>query len=454
MEGRWVVQYATRDGVVERPVDLSQTRIAVLAPAGDGYEEILGEGFEDGGFAVHGVPAGPYFLIHGEEDQKAVTGFQDDRDFLQVSRTELGRPDRVLSERPPEVALDLDGLSPWQKLDTLFVLSPEVSALELVPVGTSESSDVRVEAGATEIRGQTFEWTDALIDPAHGDRSYIFQRSYRDFPVPHTAVSRAVELPELEVAIGDQNVIAGTLEEVPEDRTFRLSISPGDVVGAIRMSHPSVRSAWTFVYLEAQPRWGIAGKVCATPFVTYDGIFGPDGTVEAVDADLPYGDPFPPDWDRFLVVETHAFDFDIEENYEPGRYWGHIRRTTALDRVGDEPLAPLVTAPQAPAIDGVDGFAGPRGVGETPELTWSPPIVGEPTQYLVGVYRSFRWVDENGVRWHDFETLVELYTTETRLVVPGGLLEPGNLYFATITAWAGGDLDQGSASVVTSLFEP
>jgi hypothetical protein len=49
---------------------------------------------------------------------------------------------------------------------------------------------------------------------------------------------------------------------------------------------------------------------------------------------------------------------------------------------------------------------------------------------------------------------LELDTAETRLVVREGLLESGNLYFAVITASAGDELDRGSASVVTSLFEP
>lgn len=449
-----MVRYSTADGFVEEPVDLTGIRVAVLSPIADGYEEIPGEVFDDGRFVIHDVPVGSYFLIHGEEDQKAVVGFQDDRDFLPLSRTELGRPDRVLPEESPEVALDLDGLSAWQKLDALSVVSPEAAAVELLPVGTSASSAVTVEEGATEIRGQRFEWTDHLIEAAKGDRSFVFQRSYRDLPVPYTAVSRAVELPGLDVVVGDQNVIAGTLDEVPDIQTFRLFISAADVVESLRRSHPSVKSAWSFVYLAAQPRWRVTGENCATILLTYNEVFGPDGTLEPVDADLAYGDPFPQDWDRFLIVETHAFDFDIEKNYEPGSHWGHVRRTIALDLIGDDPLAPLVTAPQAPAIDGYDGFGGPRGVGETPELTWSPPIVGEPTQYLVGVYRSFQWVDEDSVRYNDFETLVELYTPETHLAVPDGLLESGNLYFATITALAGDDVDHGSASVVTSLFEP
>jgi hypothetical protein len=44
--------------------------------------------------------------------------------------------------------------------------------------------------------------------------------------------------------------------------------------------------------------------------------------------------------------------------------------------------------------------------------------------------------------------------TDTRFLIPEGLLESGNFYFAVITAWAGDELDHGSASVVTSLFAP
>lgn len=453
VEGSWVVRYSTEQGVVEEPFDLSETRLAALVPSGDGYEEIVGEGFEDGSFVIEDVPLGTYFLIHGAKDERAVVGFQDDRDYLPLVRTELGRPDRVRPADPPTVGVELKGLSPWQQGDILLIASLDVGAAELIGTGTG-AGDLAVEEGVTEIRGQSFVWDSYLIEAAKGDRSYAYQMSNRDLPVPYKAVNRAAELTGLDLS-GDEAVISGTLGDVPLENSLHLSISADDLVEAARLPNPLVDSAWTTVLVEAQPRWRTIGEQCATVLLMYDEVFAEDGTQGPVDAALSYGDPFPSDWDRFLVLETHAIglDFDVEHP-DPGSSWGHVNRSMALDRVGQASIAPLVTAPQSLSIDGYDGFAGPRGVGETPELSWSSPAQGEPYKYEVAVYRSFEWVAESGVVWHDFETLVALDTTDTRFLIPEGLLESGNFYFAVITAWAGDELDHGSASVVTSLFEP
>jgi hypothetical protein len=48
-------------------------------------------------------------------------------------------------------------------------------------------------------------------------------------------------------------------------------------------------------------------------------------------------------------------------------------------------LVPVLGPPLSPKIQGLDAFQPQSGVGLTPVVSWSPPSLGTPTSYEVGV---------------------------------------------------------------------
>src|SRR5205085_1762067 len=89
---------------------------------------------------------------------------------------------------------------------------------------------------------------------------------------------------------------------------------------------------------------------------------------------------------------------------------------------------PIIGSPTAPRINGADAFQAQIGVGTQPLLSWSPPTLGTPTQYGVGLTIA------TGVQAGDINQLGITLYSGTSILIPPGFIKAGRSYQGTISA--------------------
>ncbi|WP_242346836.1 hypothetical protein [Anaeromyxobacter terrae] len=125
------------------------------------------------------------------------------------------------------------------------------------------------------------------------------------------------------------------------------------------------------------------------------------------------------------------------------------------------PISPAVTPVRAPRLNGANAFVAAAGVGPTPVLSWEAPAQGEPTSYLVLLYR----LDLASGGTTRLRRVASLHTTQPAIRIPWGVLEYGSTYTARIsalrvpgaqveTAPFRSSYDYARADAVTATFTP
>lgn len=174
----------------------------------------------------------------------------------------------------------------------------------------------------------------------------------------------------------------------------------------------------------------------------------PAGDAVDVVTTYTYGDPYPADWGRVVVVDAwFQVEYPVPGSDWPATASALVNRTVTLEALGDQPLVPQLGPPLDPRIGGADAFQPQQGVGLTPVLSWEPPSLGSPTEYVILLHRldvELGWLVQEA----------RIATTGTELLLPAGLLEPGERYVAIVFASTGTHDDRSSASVLTALFAP
>lgn len=133
------------------------------------------------------------------------------------------------------------------------------------------------------------------------------------------------------------------------------------------------------------------------------------------------------------------------------------------------PLADFAGAPVVPRlgpvtdlqINGQSAYTTTAKVTTQPVLSWSPPQLGKASDYVVAIHQlSLR----SGTTQTVQKLLAQIRTTETRIVVPPGLLTSGEYYVFRVTsnARSGYDLARpfrgsfpaSSAATLSTLVTP
>jgi hypothetical protein len=128
--------------------------------------------------------------------------------------------------------------------------------------------------------------------------------------------------------------------------------------------------------------------------------------------------------------------------------------------LGAGPVKPLLTPVREPKINGRDAFTPQAHVTGNPEVSWTPPALGQPTIYELHVYRTRM----NRERKADLQLVTTIHTSDTRVPFPPGIIVPAEVYVLVIEAHQAEGLDpqhpfhepirKASASCVTALFSP
>jgi hypothetical protein len=444
VEGTWTLRYATADGVTEEPRDLSGVEFAAIVGRGEEGEIYAGVGFADGRFRIEDVPDGNYLLVWQDTagNGAPLYGKTEHSNHVAYDTMKVGRSDAVLADPALEVPVALEGMSPWQILDQVFLTSPDVGVHQ-------ELGDIYVaaESGATALTTDIF-WWDHLIEP--GDDAYVTQVVTRDGPVPYRALDRVYRTSGLDLASVGPEPWTIELETVSPDSALPLDVMQFALGEAVRPAHPGVDTPFVDLAVQALPRWRDHGIDKVAPIL----LAYRSPAFNEVHAALPYGDPFPATWDRFVTwAATAGLAIDEPDVTRPARLIGGLGRATALELHGAATTQPLVTPPRALRINGADATIPLAGVGTGPHVSWEPPVSGDPTTYVVSVFAITHDVEGNEIDG-ELVRAGSFQTTDTSLDLPPELLDPRGRYILRVTVFAGTPTDHGWAAALSSPFTP
>jgi hypothetical protein len=119
---------------------------------------------------------------------------------------------------------------------------------------------------------------------------------------------------------------------------------------------------------------------------------------------------------------------------------GYIWVETNSLPTANAPLLPMVSPVQYPTIGGQAIANDVSGVGVQPVLSWIPPVLGTPTGYIV----YLRHLTISGTRTAA-TTIARIFTTDSSVMVPPGLMTPGEAYSLQIRAEASPGWDPGQS---------
>jgi len=383
------------------PVDLSDVVVEAIMPDG---AIVAGEGQENGQFEIEGVPQGDYVLRIGP--RYIATGAR--RFDLSVST--LGREGIGRINEHTLTTLSISGLTPWADGHTVELFSPSGGYSYIDALGAL-SSDPSI--GATSYTGQF----DAFLGQSTGEASsdlgdvlYATQVGAR--------LSGANEIREVlagasvddgvELLSGQVSTISATLAPVSQTRTLNVvwnSDAYQEAMTAVGPSDPS--SITTQLRLVATPTDPTYGLVTAFPTLAAATI------VETGEVALQarFDSPFPSHWEEIEIDELAAV---VELSPEDGDIVVRAGATSFAGRF-EAGASPVVGPVGELTIDGQDATAALTAVGESPVVAWATPEIGTTDGYEVSVIS----LDGAG------GPIAVLYTTETSIAIPAGLLESG-----------------------------
>jgi hypothetical protein len=399
--------------VVDLPNDLTGDTVEALTPA-----VIAGSGAGDGTFVILGVPLAPYVLHYDD-------GFQHEYIFgaartFDFGLTFVGRFDANFASPGTQLSFNaVTGMTPWAAGDELEYVSVTAGLQDHLYAAQLGG----ITPGATALT-KIEPWDSMpLIQGSKGDALFVnqFVPTATSTGVTVTALAKSAHVPSFDmvdantVVVGVGGVAAAFAAPSPKTAALDLRLSQ---FGSFTFGPGAGVPSW-FLMLFAVAGGTVTPLDGAATLVTYSPVTGSDidlGTVT-------YGDPFPAGYNRELsVFANDGFAFTAPGATSSSTETSGISCTGKLSSFGSGPIVPLVGPPAYPRINGTSAYTIAAAVGATPTLTWSVPV-GAVTWYEVII----RHVIKSGTATQ-IKSVASLVTTQTSMVIPAGILMPGEKY--------------------------
>lgn len=447
VRGTRTITYWQDDGTtIVRPDVPAGLAISVLVPEAGGYRRIAGSVKADGSFSVPYQGTASYFLELVEPSQAPFL-IQLTTHEVELGSDLMGRPDATRAASSTLLSLDVSGLAPWATGDqlTLYSSGPR---LERSHTGGTPSPGATAGRPVFDLQG--------LLLPAAGELGWLVQTSASTSTAgrPYRRVLRQAALQATQdLADGAQATLGPSPLTAPATSPQALDVRLSEFAARTQASGGGVAASFgsVVVGVRAYPR----GRPVAPtiPLVAVGPLAGA-GDVDLGSIDVPRF--LPPSFVEHLAVNSlYSFGFEAA--------LGLPATTFAFAGTRGEPLAgaagvvrPGITGVRQVRVAGRDASQIQEGVGLTPTLTWSPPATGTARRYVVAVL-------DRSAGTFAIGALVAV-TSDPTLSIPEGVLQPGHVYFASISAVADPNFDERrpirtsfpveTFMVVTSLFTP
>lgn len=444
-------------------VDLSAATIEALVPSADGtgYVTYPGSGNSDGTFTIPAVPEGVFYLLHyfntdvPRHHYIRTAERSIDLSFYSGQRTtaKTGATNTALTWS------GVTGLDTWAATDQLLYYSADN---ELYLYGTAPAT------GSTALN-LTQSLTGSLLpDSGAGDHVYVLQQRSTTSAngVAALAVSKAVKLSDLTVADGATTSVTAaqaTFTAPPmqsasfdfrcaEFAAYKSAAAPAANLSA------SVRCDLYALALPGGASLSYGEYTSSADLLAYSTTSASDVSTGL----LSFGNPFPSSYGVFgYAAASYGASYTAPGGTIATTITATVSRRAPLAELTAGPITVLVGPPTSLRIDGADATMTPAAVTTTPTLSWSPPQIGTPSHYEVNVIRlSLRTGTTRTIQ----TAFARFFTTETRLVLPAGVLTAGESYVFSIGSQLRpgadpqrplrGALPSSSAVALTALMTP
>lgn len=432
--GLYTFLFHTAAGTTQQPLDLTLTNIAAIAPDGSGGFEVIAATAKrsDGTYAIAGVPEGPHWVRLGNRF------VWTDQGFVDWCFDTFGRPDATFPTLATRLVLNAGNLAPWQTSDSLAWVVPQQGYSFALPLADPAIANAP-RLGETALGAFGFELGPAglfvsLLDAAKGDIAYLNQLA--TLPAVQSAgpvrvLARSMVLPPLTTADGTTTTVNSAFLDIAANAKLRLRFQRSAFGRHADAVFPGAVATANLVGVSAFALSPLFG----TPADAYSLLeFNTLGGNDAEFGLLRYGNPFPAEWNRVIdgfVGFTRNYlapGASVSEPLLRGLSVSQLLEAATRDDASVT-LAPAVTPPRHPQINGKTLFANQLAVGTSPRLSWTAPDIGVPDRYFVRILELLAAGPRSQLR-----STASFTTRETSMTVPPGVLQPGHVYVLTIAA--------------------
>jgi hypothetical protein len=274
-----------------------------------------------------------------------------------------------------------------------------------------------------------------VVNAAQGDRAYVVQETTDQVgSLSYRRLDEVCVLDDLTLAEGTANAIGCDLKDIPQDLRVTFDFRRSSFEAVRTSVHPlATHGLNSALYLKYVPLGTAYGYIELTPYLL---SFTPSW--EATDLNtgpMEYGNPFGGGAVMGRIVHSYKVAYQYQ-GAAPFIQTAAMESRVTLDAVDGKPITPMLSPVRNPNINGVSAFQPQSGVGPHPVITWSPPATGIANGHWVHV---FQLGQKDGATT---ATLIAyLLTGGTSVMVPYGVMTPGNTYFFMIRSRYNPDYD-------------
>lgn len=409
--------------------------IHVLVPnSAGGYDTFSSTVAQDGTFSVPNIPAGSFWLM------TLWTKLWTSSSNINLgSHYWGGCHSESVSGAGTALQISINGLVPWQPNDYYYFAVPNERSIppEALPaVGTTSVSE-NIPSGNVLLYSSTNNDSAYVAQLTTASYAGISFQSLQQFsgPLPVT------------IQNGGMNLVSTTLQSEPETKSVDANVHgsafaalyPYMSRGAIAVGTPGDNFRVDITADKIGPSSNGLYLVLASHAFSSD-----------IDAgSIPFANPFPPSWTPFVDY----YDTVTQNLTPPGAtspfsmaLYNHV--VTSQFPTASSPIAPLIGPVANPQINGSSLFNDQVVSGVSPTLSWQPPTLGTAYIYYIQVQQ---FSVTNGSP--SVQLKAQLYSTNTSMALPPGLLSSGNSYCFVIEALSRTNLDGGVAPYMETFPE-
>ncbi|HEV7554109.1 MAG TPA: hypothetical protein VGO00_01575 [Kofleriaceae bacterium] len=342
---------------------------------------------------------------------------------------QLGRLDAVAPSVETNVTFDVTGMVPWDAGDTTEVVVGNNGTVVFSP---DQQFATPPAIGDTAFTGKSIDWSSqpgaTLVDASRGDVAMMEQLiAHTSGAETFSTVERAGTAGGFSQTDGVASTLSIAMQPVPQrSHVLRWRGASFDALASSLGAGAS--SVFATMFIDAEPdadRFGFYGF--AAPDLL---LYTPSSLSVSADLAVHYGNPYRSTgraWDEFATV-LYFYQVPVQlGDAAPLLETLVYQANTAVDE--DIVIAPRISAVRDVQI-------------APPFVRWQPPTIGHATQYFLTLERLGV---ADGVTTS--ETIVQFYTKDRELEIPGTYLESGATYVMKIQA-----INFGTVDRTTDLF--
>ncbi|EYF00082.1 hypothetical protein [Chondromyces apiculatus] len=452
----FVDTHVTDRGEIQEPRGLTGLTVNAYTLDRDdgGLRKLDGHVSDEGVFTFVDVPKGDVHLhVKGQGSNEVIITSERELDLGELT---LGRPDARLATVPTAIALDIDGLSPWQDEDGLLTYALGSGTFGFL----DDTLERPLSAGTTALTttaDASLLQVPGVTESSRGDRVYMTQLVTRPFGEGEArrywSVGKVYAPPSSFTLVeGATSAWSGTMADVPQI-PLHLDWRRAEFAALAAQVHPAAVVDRHSVFLTSQPA-GERVAASVSPML----LWLDDPASEDAALDLTYGNPYPSHWSAVGSVYTRFYvDLKVPDTGLTVRLDSLLSVSRHARAMGTSALVPVVTPPRGLQIDGMDAQITRRGVGASPKVSIAETGASGALSYTYALYRL-----APGSTSMMLVGVVHTERTEIGLELLGAL-QQGSWYQVRVTAQPRSDhavnrrsvtWDGASADVISGLFTP